>query len=345
LALRMAFAGFRHGHILDMYQRAGASENVEITAASEPDDATRSSLAGQVGFTHTDHRRMLDEVECDVLAVGDYYGARGGICIQALESGKHVIADKPICTTLDELYRIRELAQARKLKVGCMLNLRELGGYIRLRELILDGAIGEVHTINIGGQHPLMPESRPGWYFEQGKHGGTINDIGIHAFDVIRWLTNMEFAEIVAARSWNAFAKHAPHFDDCGQFIARLENGCGVMGDMSYAQPGPVGYSTDLYWRITIFGSLGILEASANSNSVRMLTLAGGQWEEIPPAPGVPGGYLQAFIDDVAGKEAAPDTTEILKSSLVALATQQAGLTGECQIDMAEMLSDFATKA
>ena len=52
-------------------------------------------------LTHDDYRRMLREVECDAVAVGDYFARRGEIVIAALEAGKHVIADKPICTKLE----------------------------------------------------------------------------------------------------------------------------------------------------------------------------------------------------------------------------------------------------
>ncbi|MEZ4683286.1 MAG: hypothetical protein R2932_54665 [Caldilineaceae bacterium] len=56
---------------------------------------------------------------------------------------------------------------------------------IGLRNLIRSGLIGEIHAINFGGQHPLMLDTRAAWYFEPGKHGGTINDIAIHAVDAI----------------------------------------------------------------------------------------------------------------------------------------------------------------
>ena len=35
MSVRMAFAGFRHGHILDLYKRAGESKAVAVVAACE----------------------------------------------------------------------------------------------------------------------------------------------------------------------------------------------------------------------------------------------------------------------------------------------------------------------
>ena len=47
----------------------------------------------------------------DVLAVGDYYARRGSLAIRALELGRHVLLDKPICIDLAELDRIAALSR------------------------------------------------------------------------------------------------------------------------------------------------------------------------------------------------------------------------------------------
>ena len=116
--------------------------------------------------------------------------------IKAMETGRHVIADKPMCTSLQEWERVRDLSVEKKLCVGCMLDMRNSGSYRTLRRLVQEGVIGEVHAIQFGGQHPLSYGSRPGWYFEEGKHGGTLNDIAIHALDAIPWITGKAFTMI-----------------------------------------------------------------------------------------------------------------------------------------------------
>ncbi|MFC1461132.1 Gfo/Idh/MocA family protein, partial [Verrucomicrobiota bacterium] len=171
---RIAFAGFRHGHINSLYAQVKNRDDAEIVAGCEEDAATRETLrAGtDVQITHEDYEQMLDTVECDAIAVGDYYGKRGEIVIKALKREKHVICDKPLCTHLDELDEIEGLAKEKKLKVSMMLDMRDQSNFGRMRQLVLAGEIGEPHAISFGGQHPLTYGTRPGWYFEKGKHGG-----------------------------------------------------------------------------------------------------------------------------------------------------------------------------
>src|SRR5690606_18460473 len=143
----------------------------------------------------------------------------------ALSAGKHVLADKPLCTSLDELEEIGRLVAANNLSVGCLLTTRYSAATACVKKLLGSGELGEVRSVSFTGQHPLMYGARPGWYFEDGKHGGTITDIAIHGVDLLRYLTGSGIKEVVGARVWNAYAKEAPSFRDSAQFVLTLENG------------------------------------------------------------------------------------------------------------------------
>src|SRR5688500_12282336 len=105
--MKLAFLGFRHGHVMGLYQSALQHPDVDVVAAVEEDSATAASLrgAGKVKLTHDRIADVLPGVACDAVAIGDVYARRGAIAIAALTAGKHVIADKPLCTRLDELER------------------------------------------------------------------------------------------------------------------------------------------------------------------------------------------------------------------------------------------------
>ncbi len=323
---RLAFLGFRHGHILSVFQQAQKRDDVEIVAVSEDDDASRRQLAAQgISFTHDNCLSALAESNCDAVAIGDYYGNRGPLAIAALKAGKHIILDKPICTRLNELEQIAALACSQNLSVGCQLDLRHTGKYRRLRTLLAEGTIGEVHAIGFGGQHPLHYGSRPDWYFEKGKHGGTLNDIAIHAVDLIPWLTGHKFRRIDAARNWNAACLQVPHFRDAAQMMATLENDCGVIGDVSYLSPNSIGYRLPMYWRVTCWGSRGVFEV--DSAHAGILYYADGAEEGVELEPDADGpGAFDSFLNELRGTpgEINPGTAEVLASARVSLMIQKA---------------------
>ena len=323
---QIAFIGFRHPHILGLYEFVQQSPAFTLTGACEEQPAARTALrrAGKVNLTHSRYAAMLDEVECDIVAVGDYYGRRGQLIIEALRRGKHVVADKPICTRLTELAKIEQLARKNRLSVFCQLDMRGSGQFRKARELVQAGTIGEIHAIHVTGQHPLLLGSRPGWYFEKGKHGGTINDIAIHAFDFIPWLTGLQFAEVAAARTWNAFAKPHRHFKDAAQFLLKMDNGAGVFGDVSYFMPDSQGYTMPQYWRTTLYGRTGIIEIGANLPGVWLARNGEKTPQTIPVAPAQSFYYLDALTREIAGQKTgvALTTREVLAASRLALRVQ-----------------------
>jgi predicted dehydrogenase len=326
--MRLAFAGFRHGHILGLYAAAKKHSNVQIVAAAEEDAATFETVkaAGNVQLTHRSIDEMLEKVACDAIAVGDYFSKRASIIMRALQSGKHVIADKPICTDLDELIQIRDLAAKTGLRIGCQLDLRDSGVFRTARRLIAEGKLGEVHTLIFTAQHPLNLPNRPKWYFEPNKHGGTINDIGVHAIDLIPWMTVREITEVTAARAWNARLKEFPHFQDAGQFLLKMDNDGGVFGDVSYLSPDGLAYSAPQYWRVTCHGDKGVLEARLGELAVSYASATDKSVVSVPADPDRPAGVLQDFLDEIGGKtiDGALTTADVLDASFRSLKIQQA---------------------
>lgn len=328
MSLRLAIVGFRHGHIMDLNRRVVENPALELVATCEEDEATRIQLKaqGQVSISHTRFDDMLESVDCDVVAIGDYFGKRGSLAIRALQRGKHVICDKPLCTSLSELDEIVQLAAGNHLCVGCMLDMRDNGLFIGARNLVRQGVIGEIQAISFNGQHPLFWGQRAPWYFEPGKHGGTINDIGAHAFDIIPWITGLKFAQVNAARCWVAHPELCSTFASAGQVMLTMSNGGGVLGDVSYLTPDSFAYRNPQYWRITLWGNKGVLETSHTAEGITVAIDGETALRTELAAPANPGGYLKSFLHDIEGSSAEDElnTNQVLAAARVALKVQLA---------------------
>ena len=231
--------------------------------------------------------------------------------IAALKRGKHVMCDKPICTELSELYEIQKLSLEKDLKVGCMLELRYMPQIRKVKEIIESGEIGCIKNASFSGQHCLDYENRPKWYFEEGKHGGTVNDIGIHGIDLLRFITGKNMTNIYYARTWNAFADKEPKFRDCGQFCVAMED-MTVMADVSYAAP-LCKEILPIYWEFHLWGTNGMIRFNwKDGNKIHLYRST----EEVIECECCENNYLDDFIEEVRGKQTIMNTQDILQSQM-----------------------------
>lgn len=323
--MKIAFVGFRHAHGKMAYRRITADVRYTICDVCEEDPETRAALrVDGIPVTHDSHAAMLAETSPDVVVVCDRFDLRGSRVIEALRAGCHVIADKPLCTSLAELNEIETLAIAKARRIGLWLTLRELPFAARLREILTSGEIGEIYAVNFTGQHPLLLETRPSWMFDPAKQGGTINDLAIHGIDFVTYVTGLPFARALFAVERNAFARNAPAFGDTAQFIYQLTNGCTVTGDASYSAPDGMGYALPSYWRFDFWGTDGMVEVNHHDTAITVVHKTDKAPCRIDCADAPVTDVFASFFDGIAGKPCAMTNEQVIASTRAALTIEQA---------------------
>ena len=323
--MKIAFVGLRHGHVFKLANLALNNPETEISGVWEENaealEAAKARIPADI-HVYSSYDEILNDPTVEAVAVGDYYGIRGQRIIAALRAGKHVITDKPVCTRMEELDEIVKLCEEKNLRLGCLLDLR-CDPAIRLaRDVIRGGQLGEIRALAFSGQHALNWATRERWYFEEGKHGGTFNDIAIHGVDAVEMITGRPISEILCARQWNSYAVHAPDFADCAQFMGKLDNGAGVMADVSYSSPEPAEFKLPYYWRFSFWGEHGWLECRYRGGGAD-IALTGDPEARRIEAPTVADDALTHFLMDIRGEETPFGTQSVINSTRVALGLQR----------------------
>ena len=320
--MNILFYGFRHGHIMGCFRQAQENPKVQILAAIEENEPARVKTQEALNFpiTADGYEAGLQNPELDTVAIGGAFADRGPAIIKALQHGKHVLADKPICTKLSELEEIRALARIKNLKVGCLLDLRKSPAIPTAKALIESGRLGKVMSIGFTGQHCIDYAHRPSWYFEPGMHGGTINDIAIHGIDMIPYLTGQKISKLYYARAWNAFATKHDFFDDSAAFIAETDGGITVQADVSYAAPSQV-FSMPTYWNFQIWCMKGLI--TFNSKSDVTIYEDGAAGPQVLPGEAPTSNMLEDFLEELE-KDTTTFTESVFAASEIALRLQAA---------------------
>lgn len=310
--MKILFQGFCHTHIYSLYHKVLQKwEQLEIAGCIEENREMGKAAQESLGISLNggSYEEWLNK-DVDIVAICSKYGERGGAAIKALRAGKHVIADKPLCTRLEELEEIEQLVKQNNVKVTCMLELRNMPTINRARELLRAGKLGRVRNISFTGQHCIDYKHRPSWYFEEGMHGGTINDLAIHGVDIVRDITGLEIEKVDGVRTWNAYAVKNPEFKDCAVFMARLSNGAELLADVSYSAPSQV-FTMPTYWNFEIWCEKGYMTFNLADNYVKVYE------EGIPQMQSYEGivedkDYLAEFLQEIN------EGTDTLTQSVIA---------------------------
>lgn len=313
--MNFAVIGLRHGHVYGIVKQINEYAGCKVVGAWEEDkEALELSKNNYVFDKYYDTLdALLSDKNVDAVVIGDCFTKRGSRVIAALEAGKHVYTDKPVCTSIDELDRIEKLIKSTNLKVGCELSLRHDAALCTAAKLVREGKIGTVRTVSFTGQHPLLLGSRASWYF-QGFQGGTINDLAIHGIDALSFLCGSPYAKTVFARQWNQYAKGCPDFLDCAQFMGELENGAAVTADVSYSAPAGSGYSLPTYWRFTLFGDDGFIECRLGASEI-LYAGSSDKQAQVIAAESDTVSTLDDFFSELNGKPGAFDASQVIDSS------------------------------
>ncbi|MFI1093928.1 Gfo/Idh/MocA family protein [Streptomyces sp. NPDC020917] len=189
---RIAVAGAAHPHVDYVVDEISRSQNLQLVAVADPVRELAEKWAAPHGApVFTDHRRMLDAVRPDVVVTAGVYGDRGRTVLDALHAGCHVLADKPLCTTPDELDAIAAATHRGGRHVVLMLEKRYYPETLAALELVRAGVLGEITGVLSSGPHKLNRAARPGWFFERARYGGILGDLAVHDIDAALYFTGL----------------------------------------------------------------------------------------------------------------------------------------------------------
>jgi predicted dehydrogenase len=286
------------GVLLDTIARL---PSVELTtfAKSLPDDdpsgMKRNKAASKDLHVYDQFEEMLEKEELDVVGVCLPYYRNAQASIAAARKGIHIVSEKPVATTLDDLEALKKAVTESKVRLTSLMNMRCFPAYRTARKAVQDGLIGEPILLTSQKSY-RFGQSRPWFYKDMETYGGTIPWAGIHSIDYMRWTTGRDY---VQASAWHGNLDHPdyPGFQDHAGVLFKLDNGGTAMTNLDYLRPEPAPTHGDD--RLRIAGSEGVLEVLGAENRVSLITAADDprELELVEPVD-----FFADFLAELAGQ-------------------------------------------
>ena len=177
-------------HLMEIYHR----EDVRMVGVVDTDPICAQQAARLCGAAwDTDYHRFLSVDEVDIVIIATYTDSHFTIMKDCLAHHKHVLCEKPIARTLEEGRAFVEAVKAAPEKVLIAHILRHNQSYIRIRELIRSGAIGDLRLIRMVQNHHTIDWQRHRRLLEDCSP--TV-DCGVHYYDLVQWFTDSPIIEV-----------------------------------------------------------------------------------------------------------------------------------------------------
>lgn len=205
-----------------------------------------------------DPRRIVDDPDIDLIVSAAIPSDRADIAVEAMQAGKDVMVDKPGCTSLADLDRIKgTVATTGRIWSVNFSERFEVPAVAKAGELIEAGRIGRVIQTMGAGPHRLNRATRPDWFFDPSRYGGILTDIASHQIDQFLHFTGSDDAEIVSSAVANYANPETPGLEDFGEIVLRSDRGHGYIRVDWYT---PDGLPTWGDGRLTVLGTEGYIE-------------------------------------------------------------------------------------
>ncbi|HIE28503.1 TPA: Gfo/Idh/MocA family oxidoreductase [Candidatus Poribacteria bacterium] len=164
------------------------SERAKIVAVSDVSEQAAKEQAERFNAdAYTDFRHILDRRDIDAVDVCTHPAPHRDIAVAAAKAEKHILVEKPMCRNIAEADEMIAAADEAKVMLQVAYVLRFEPNHMKLKQLLDDGILGDVH-IAYCSQVGWFDPSRHPWLFIKEQSGGMLVEQAIHNLDAWLWL-------------------------------------------------------------------------------------------------------------------------------------------------------------
>ncbi len=166
-----------------------ARDDADVVAFADPNETprgwARKALADRRATEFDDYRRMLEEVELDVIVIATPNHTHADVLQSAFETGRHILVEKPLCTTVDAARGVVERAANYDALVMVGMEYRFMKPTARLIEEVRNGTIGDLKMLAIREHRFPFLKKVGDWNRFSANTGGTLVEKCCHFFDLM----------------------------------------------------------------------------------------------------------------------------------------------------------------
>jgi len=235
------------------------SEEAELTAlydivedlALDKKDQYEARVKGANVKVHKSYEDFLEDKNIDIVTIASISGYHGKHAIDSLEHNKHVLIEKPIALSLEEIDKIISLSKKKNKKVGVAHVNRFMPAVKKLMRALEEGRFGKlIHGTarTLWARDDNYYKVAP-WRGTKEFDGGVLMNQCLHNIDLLQWMLGSQIER--QASELDTFIRNI-EAEDFGAILMRFKNGA-----VGIAEGSVCVYPKNLEESLSIFGEKG----------------------------------------------------------------------------------------
>lgn len=251
----------------ETHMKAYLAAGCQVIAIADPRADRLGELAAKYNVaTYTDFNDMIARDDLDIISVATPNSFHMPATVAALNSGRHVLCEKPLALNPAEAYQMVNAARANNRVLKVSFNHRMRGDVQTLRKQIEAGKLGSIYHAKAAWMRRSGIPGMGGWFTTKATAGGgPLIDLGVHVLDMAMFLMGDPEVLSVTAATYNEVGTRgvgsrgdtvdAGRFEveDFGTAFVRLAGGATLTLDASWAIYG----KTWDDFEVAVFGTEG----------------------------------------------------------------------------------------
>ncbi|MEG1543556.1 MAG: Gfo/Idh/MocA family oxidoreductase [Tannerellaceae bacterium] len=176
---------------------------------------------------------LASDLPIDVINICTPNGLHAPMALQAVESGRHVVIEKPMALTLSDAEKVVYASLKYHRQVFCVMQNRYSPPSVWIKEMVESGRLGKIYMVQLNcyWNRDERYYKAGGWHGDAALDGGTLFTQFSHFIDIMYWL----FGDICSIQARFADFNHAglTAFEDSG--LVNFNFVGGGMGSLNYS--------------------------------------------------------------------------------------------------------------
>ena len=205
------------------------SAHIELAAICDINVSEGEKLADKYGCSfYSSIDTMLNELEFDIVDICVPTFLHKQFILLAAKHGKHVVCEKPVVLSLEDMDEILETVDKTKIIFMVEQTLRFWPEYVHIKKAYSNNEYGDIKMVSTThlAQHPKLQ-----WLIDPKKSGGGLFDLHIHNIDALMFMFGA--VKSVYAVGWKSDTKCYDHVVSTLKF----NNGVSAVAESSFSMP------------------------------------------------------------------------------------------------------------